>query len=164
MLLTPHVLTGMIAGRLSSSVVLSVFLSLVLFFIIEMIPHWDPVEDKSRRTVVIRLADLGISLILFLTLIFFNDFDINILIGGITSFFVYIFFYLIDLFKPKSESLSWIWKFRKRVKYEDKSVWGILIQLSICILGITFLLNLIDIPTWDRIRRNILINVLRLGG
>jgi hypothetical protein len=161
MLLTPHVLSGMFFADMSPSVFLVPFFSVISFFFLEMIPHWDPEFETSRKNTILRSIDIVLSLVSFLSIVLFRGFDFGVIIGGVSSFLIYFVFHFLSLVKVENPLLSKLNGFRKKLKYHDRSAWGIMVQVAICVLCVTLLLNLVDFPTWERIRKNLLVNLLR---
>lgn len=152
MLLTPHVFAGMLAGSFTSDYVLSPFFGLASYFILEIIPHWDP-ENHNRTDVrFIRILDIVVATISFFVVILMKQLDPRYVLGGIFAAIPYLFFYFSDLMKINSRILTW----KKKFQYTDRSAWGILIQGAICIIAITIIFNLIDFPSKDRFLRQLI--------
>ncbi len=164
MLLTPHVLTGMLAGSLAPNFLLSPFYSLASYFLLEMIPHWDPEKDKNRRGEIIHYIDILFSISALFTVIIARDLNPKYIFGGLTSFILYFVFYYASKLEIKNYYFNLLKNLKNNLKYTDKSMWGILVQVSVCILVLTIIFDLIDFPTWDRIQKNIFVNILRLGS
>lgn len=161
MLLTPHVLTGMLVGGLTPSIFLVPFTALISFVLVELIPHWDPSDNTKKRTAIIRYIDFFLALIALLVVTILKDMSFGHLFGGFFVAVYYIFFFLLTHLPIENPKLFTLKHFKKKLTYSDRSFWGILIQASICILVISIMFDLIDFPTWDKLTRNLFSNVMQ---
>lgn len=168
MLLTPHILAGtLVGGTLGTSPFMSVVLSFFTYFILEFIPHWDP-ENRTRLIVKIaRTLDLLCAslFLFFLAFIAFQqdstlsitsnglpvEFNLKHVLAGSTSFIMYVVVYLITELSGKKENLKRFSDFLKKLNYEDRTIWGIIIQIAIPVMSIAILFRLIDFPSLQRI-------------
>lgn len=152
MLLTPHILSGMVFGGFASNPALSPFLGVLSYFVLEMIPHWDP-ENRDRKIVnLIKIADLWVGIISFLVVIgLIGSNPAKNILGGISTGLVYLLFSVLHLFPHQNEFVKQLHKYKIGIKYTDRSSWGILIQVSICILAVAILFKLVDFPSWQKI-------------
>ena len=157
MLLTPHVLSGMMFGGFANDYRLSPFLGLISYFIVELIPHWDP-ENKDSKTVLwIRFLDIILAFVTFFGVIMFMQIDPDrrnmvpqYLLGGIGGSLPYLFFFAAMWNHHISDTLLKAHTFKSKIKFRDRSGWGILIQVAICILCIAIIFKLLPFPSWNK--------------
>jgi len=154
MLFTPHILSGMMFGSFASDYGFAFLLGFFSYFLLELIPHWDPEETNKKSIATIRYIDVGLAAISFLVVIMTKQLDKSYILGGIGAIVPYICFQLAPFFTHHEIVLKLV-KFKKRLTYKDKSAWGVLIQLSICIISVSIMFQLIDFPTLDKIRTQI---------
>lgn len=160
MLLTPHVLAGMTFGNFSDNYVFSGVLGAFSYLAMELIPHWDP-ENKNRKLVrLIRQIDFILAPSATLVVIFFkllelegqNGASYSFILGGVVAMVIYMSIYFAPVDRSSKSLLAKIKYAHSRIKSTDRTIWGILIQVSVCILSITILFALIEFPTMDKIR------------
>lgn len=172
MLLTPNVLTAsMLAYSFSDEWWISTLVGVLTYFFLNLIPHWDPENYQKLIVRVARFIDFLLALIflLFMVIVIWykdlsfiilsDSFELNLnehsFIGALTNLIVYLFFYFFDNKNIK------IWGFflsiDKKLRYVDRSIWGISIQIAVTILSFTIVFGLIDFPSW----KNILDQLLR---
>lgn len=161
MLLTPHILAGMYAGSLPDNFVFSPILSILSYFFLEAIPHWDPENFGRKRVQVIHYIDFTFAIILYLVIIFVKEFDVKLVLGGLFSVLMYALFLLLEHSKVHNALVEKVVNFHNKLKYTDRSLWGVLIQVSVSVICFALLFNLIDFPTWNRIRENFARNFLQ---
>jgi hypothetical protein len=159
MLLTPHVLAGMLFGGVAGTT-FSPFAGIFSYFFLEMIPHWDPTNDK-KRGLIIKFIDFVFALAAFFIVVVLKGSETAYIIGGMFSAFTFFFFYILNSSSLKNRYLVKLMDFKFKIKYTDKTLWGVLIQLSICIICLALIFNLVDFPTWSRIQQNFLNNFSR---
>lgn len=159
MILTPHLLSGMTFGTFSDNVFLAFFLGALSYIFIELIPHWDP-ENKNKKFVkVLRVFDFIFAplalLSVVVSLLYLGD-DYtriyNMLAGGVAATFIYIILYVAFFYRGKGKFLQKMSKFHRTFKNSDRTVWGVLVQLAVCIICITLLFELIHLPTIQEAR------------
>jgi hypothetical protein len=152
MLMTPHVLSGMVFGDIPGSYLWAPALGLLSYFVLELIPHWDPEDPQKKRFTLVRSLDFGICFILFFLFSALRDFDAGVMLGGLFAGVPYLIFYIIMIFAHEGSIPGLIHHYKSKIKYSDKSVWGVIIQFAICMLAIAILFDLVDFPTWEKIR------------
>jgi hypothetical protein len=162
MLLTPHVFAGMLFGSLSNDYRYAPLLGLLSYFFLELIPHWDPENDSRMIIKVIRYIDFCIAIISFVIVIFLYTpsqdgilgatLDPRLVLGGIFGALPYIILYFSKLLWAKNKTYLATEKILSTFKYTDHSFWGILIQFSVCVICVAVIFQLIDFPTWEKIR------------
>lgn len=157
MLLTPHVLSGMLFGSMFPGPLLVPFVSFFSYILLELIPHWDLEDSKKKTALLIRYIDVIASIILYVTLILLKQFNLSLALGGIVSATIYIFFFLVHSLQDENHTFKKIHVVKSKLKNHDRSLWGILIQLAICVICVTVILGLVDFPTWERFQRNFMI-------
>lgn len=168
MLLTPHLVTMSYIATFMEPNALTVILgTIVSYFIIELIPHWDPKNFESTWVTYFRLFDLlfgSAYLVLLLFIVFSqpNGFILlnkQITIGfysflaSIVTLIMWVFFNIFRQYIPKNTLPRQIADFFAGIKYEDKSFWGITIQFSITFLSFVFLFGIAQPPDFSNIVR-----------
>jgi hypothetical protein len=164
MLLTPHILAGMLFGTFTDDYRLSPFLGLFSYIVLECIPHWDSDNFSKSWVKVVRYIDFCLAAIAFIMIIFLKQtsgnlssngivFDIRYILGGLFGAIPYFVFNLGPLAFSTSPFFTWAKKAHSFFRYEDKSVWGVLIQVSVCIICLAIIFKLVDFPTWERLSR-----------
>lgn len=167
MLLTPHVLAGMLFGSFSNSVYMVPFLGLFSYFVLELIPHWDPQNFNKPIIKILRYIDFCIASVAFIVILFLKQtsgnlsssgiiFDMRYLVGGIFGALPYFIFNLFPLLLTDSNFFTRAKDMHKKFTYNDRSVWGLMIQISICIICIAILFKLVDFPTLQRLQLELL--------
>jgi hypothetical protein len=152
MLLTAHILSGMTFGSLTAKTYLSPLFGFLSYFVLESIPHWDIRDSYKKFAKIIRILDFTLAFFSFALILILNQLNMRLILGGITSVVVYLFFYLGELNNSEKGFWGFLKKLKKKIQYHDKSVWGILIQIAICVLAVAIIFNLIDFPTWNRVK------------
>lgn len=168
MLLTPHLVTiSYIATLMEPNIFTIVLGTIISYFIIELIPHWDPKNFESILITYFRLFDLilgSIYLVLLLFLVFsdpkgFFLFNKQITISffsflaSVVTLVIWVFFNIFRQYIPKGTLPRQIADFFAGIKYEDKSFWGIAIQFSMTFLSFVFLFGIAQPPDFSNIVR-----------
>ncbi|MFQ3626631.1 MAG: hypothetical protein SNJ81_03535 [Cyanobacteriota bacterium] len=140
---------------------------LLLFFILNLIPHATPEHKNTMSFKIISILDfiMGLSFFFFITILLLQpskqiifSINSNTVIFGTASFFAGlastvicgIFFYLENT-EPGSKLLQKILTTKRKIEYKDKSFWGIFVHIAIIILAFTVLFRLIDLPSWQKV-------------
>jgi len=171
MLLTPNILTAsMLSLSFSESWWLSIFIGVFTYFFLNLIPHWDPENYQKLIVKVARYIDFSLASVyaLFMFFVLFQkdfsftfslnslevNFNIQSILGAFTNLLIYLAFYFFD----NKDNKIWAFFVRidKKLRYVDRSVWGIFIQIAITILSITILFRLIDFPSWNKVLNQLL--------
>lgn len=168
MLLTPHLVTMSYIATFMEPNALTVILgTIVSYFIIELIPHWDPKNFESIWVTYFRLFDLllgSVYLVLLLFIVFSQPNGFILLnkqitiefysfLASIVTLIMWVFFNIFRQYIPKNTLPRQIVDFFAGIKYEDKSFWGIAIQLSITFLSFVFLFGIAQPPDFSNIVR-----------
>lgn len=144
----------------------SFFAGLLVFFILNLIPHstfWK--KHKLISQIVITLDFIiGFSFLFLVTISLLEhskeiiiSMNSNSVILGISSFFaglastiVYCLFFYLENSEPKSKFLQQLLIYKRKIEYKDNSFWGVFIHIAIIILALAILFRLIDLPTWQK--------------
>lgn len=168
MLFVPTVLVGSLFGfAFTSNIFFAFFAGLISYFLINIIPHWSPENHSKKFVLAIRYADfvLGTGYFVFLVLVLFSQgssvsfminglevvFDSRHFFGALGGIIPFLFVYIGKIKEYKNKYFLDCFKLAKKFSYQDRSFWGIFVQIAITIVAITILFRLIDFPSWQRI-------------
>ena len=131
MLFTPHLLAGAAIGLVADDWWWIVFLSLLFHLLFDLIPHFDPSYEKSRRYFLWSSLDLlcGWLLVMWLTKGIFTP---NVLLGMLASIFPDVFSFLIVTLKLRFLN-KWV-EFHKKIQTDWSIFWGMAIQIVVVLV------------------------------
>lgn len=173
MLLIPTILVGSLFGYAFGTNLISAFLvGLISYFLLNIIPHWNPRNFENHYVVTIRYLDFAFGLTYFFFLFFailqkgnsltfaINNslvlFDARHFFGALGALLLFLFYYFLKNKEIKNIIIKKIYDLGQMISYQDRSLWGIFVQIAITIVSITILFRLIDFPSWQKIMSQIL--------
>jgi hypothetical protein len=168
MLLTPNILTAsLLSHDFSGSVFGSILISVLTYFVLNLIPHWDPQNHNRLIVKIARYLDFAFSAsyLAFMVIVLFQpdsslnftlnsqevNFNLYSVLGAFVNAIIYLAFYAATILNIKNKFIKKLISFDITVRYHDRSLWGILVQIGLTILSLTLLFRLIGFPSWDRI-------------
>ena len=113
MLLTPNILTAsMLSHSFSSNWILSIVVGLLTYFLLNLIPHWDPQNYNKLIVKVARYLDFSLTsaYVLFMIFVLFQkdqsftfslnslevNFNLQSILGAFSNLIIYLAFYFLD--------------------------------------------------------------------
>lgn len=168
MLFVPTILTGSLFGMSFGTNFIFAFISgFISYYLINIIPHWAPENFQKKWVLIVRYIDLALGggYFLFLLYVVFAQnsflsftinglevvFDIRHFAGAIGAMIPFFFVYLGKTQEFRNDILLKTFNLMKKISYQDRTFWGIFVQIAITIVAITILFRLIDFPSWQRI-------------
>ncbi len=173
MLLLATILVGTwFASSFTTSIFIAIAIGSISYYFLHLIPHWDINEIDNKFIDVLRFFDF-ISSGIFMAFLFLPLFQINQILefsinglsieftyihlaGAIGAAFIFFINYLGRTRDFKNVILSKFLEFGAKIKYQDKSIWGIAVQLAVIIVALTSLFRLINFPSWQMILEQLL--------
>jgi len=73
------------------------------------------------------------------------------LYAGVSVFILYMGFWSVHWLKGENPTLNKISLVKHKVRFLDKTWWGISVQIAICIVTITILFKLMPLPSWSKL-------------
>ncbi|MFA4930510.1 MAG: hypothetical protein WC570_01425 [Patescibacteria group bacterium] len=132
MLSTAHLVVGAAIGASGASYAEILFYSVIMHFLMDTLPHWDPDFTKNRRFFVIASVDMLVGLCLVFGLVG-NDLNPKILIGMMFSILPDVITFFLLMWKTTfgQNYIEW----HKMIQNRNNHWGGILSQLLVILLG-----------------------------
>lgn len=131
MLSTAHLVTGAVIGKYVNDPWQIFILSVMMHFVLDMLPHWDPKFVKNRSWFLKGSIDLLIGFLLCFWLLG-GSLNANTMLGMLSSILPDVMTMMIVVGGLKQ--IDFLVKWHKKIQNKKSNIWGLFSQLVIVVL------------------------------